>query len=189
MGAYSPCDFISDQEEFQIQQIFSRVLKAMKASGHEFEGFLFAGLMKTENGINVLEFNVRMGDPETQALFPLLKDNLLIGIQNLYDGKPLTSIERQSGLHSVHVVAVSEGYPSKKMNLGQQIKFETPDSNHLKLYFSGVQFKDNNLINSGGRVFGVTALADSKNKARDLAYTAMKKNDFSGMYYRKDIAE
>lgn len=173
MGAFSPCDFLTPLDEMEIQHIFQKTLQQLP----QYQGFLFAGLMKTDQGMAVIEFNVRMGDPETQALLPRLNSDF---VQLILE--PHTKCELKNEA-AVHVVMTSEGYPSKQMSLGHRIQIANPQS----FYFSGVQEKNGYLINSGGRVLGVTATAPQRQKAREQAYAKISQTDFTGAYYRKDI--
>jgi phosphoribosylamine--glycine ligase len=187
MGTFSPCDFISAAEEKQINEIFTQTLKTLKDKGMPYQGFLFAGLMKTSQGLSVLEFNVRMGDPETQSLLPRIQSDLahLILAACNHELKNQTCEFKPQA--AVHVVAVSEGYPQDKMNLGHSISYSLPTLSQL--YFSGVRSEKGELVNSGGRVFGVTALAPSKLAARTQAYQDLRKMSFTGMYFREDIGQ
>jgi phosphoribosylamine--glycine ligase len=188
MGAYSPCDFISEDDKTAIHHIFSATLKTLKGQGLPYQGFLFAGLMKTNTGLVVIEYNVRMGDPETQSLLPRIQSDLgqLIVAACKHELKNQTC--EFTNQTAVHVVAVSEGYPEAQMNLGHAIVYsEMPRA--MTLYFSGVLESGVKLLNSGGRVLGVTALADNKEQARQMAYEGLSKISFTGMYFREDIAK
>lgn len=189
MGAYSPCDFISSEDEATIHKIFAKTLQTLSKKNLSYQGFLFAGLMKTAQGIYVLEYNVRMGDPETQALLPRLKTDLLSLIVAAVKHELKNQKCEVSSAVSVHVVAVSQGYPQAQMLLQRPIS--VPPMNELKaqLYFAGVSQQAEHLVNSGGRVLGMTAVAANKAEARKQAYTDLKKTSFAGMYYREDIAE
>nr|WP_295903912.1 phosphoribosylamine--glycine ligase [uncultured Bdellovibrio sp.] len=187
MGAYSPCDFISQEDEQTIGDIFAKTLTCLEAKKMPYQGFLFAGLMKTDKGIYVLEYNVRMGDPETQALLPRIKTDLLKLIVSAVTHELKNQACELSKKASVHVVAVSQGYPQTQMLLGNPISYPEKANLVSDLYFAGVSEKQNHLVNSGGRVLGVTALADSKQAARAQAYQDMRKISFEGMYMREDI--
>lgn len=186
MGAYSPCDFLSPEEEEQIRDIFKKTLRAMHEMGFTYQGFLFAGLMKTEQGLKVLEFNVRLGDPETQALLPRLESDLADLIWAATQHELKNQQCELSGMTSVHVVAVSEGYPQSPMKLGKKISWPQAGT-QTSLYFASVKKEGVALLNSGGRVLGVTALALSKSEARQKAYADIKRISFEGMYLREDI--
>lgn len=181
MGAYSPCHFIDQKDEKEIENIFQKTLQTLENQNLSFQGFLFAGLMKTNEGLAVIEFNVRMGDPETQALLPRLKTNLLDIILEKTNKCDVSSDQ------SVHVVVVSSGYPGSAMQLGHKIQMQNDFYRKNLVYFSGVKAKDGALINSGGRVVGVTALDKSVQSAREKAYKLVEQVHFEGAYYRRDI--
>lgn len=184
MGAYSPCDFLDDGDRQALHHIFTRTLQTLQARGQHYEGFLFAGLMKTASGIQVLEFNVRLGDPETQALLPRLQDDLLALIVQARDRQLQAGAAATHADCAVHVVASSQGYPQDQMLLGQRITLPADLSG---ITFAGVASLDGQLVNSGGRVLGAAALAATRTQARVLAYRRLAGVDFTGMYHRPDI--
>ena len=188
MGAYSPCDFLTVDDHHQIHSLFQKTLKTMVDTDVPFQGFLFAGLMKTAKGIYTLEFNVRMGDPETQALLPRLKTDLLSVIDKALNHDLSTQEIEHVDESSVHVVMVSQGYPEKQMLLGKKLTLPLASSD-AKVFFAGVSGDQDGLFNSGGRVLGVTALAKTKEDARKKAYQEIKRFQFEGCYYREDIAQ
>ena len=188
MGAYSPCDFISAEDEANISKYFAQTLTTLKKIKMPYQGFLFMGLMKTSEGLSVLEYNVRMGDPETQALLPRLRSDLLEVISKSVRHELKNAKLEHHPLASVHVVVTSEGYPEARMNLGHTI--EVPEKTNLgQVYYAGVGLKDTQLVNTGGRVLGVTSLGETRQHAREKAYQVVKKIKFTGHYYRQDIAE
>jgi len=187
MGAYSPCDFITAEDENTIRSIFAKTLACLADKKMPYQGFLFAGLMKTEKGLYVLEYNVRMGDPETQALLPRIESDLLKLIVSAVTHELQGQGCELSAQNSVHVVAVSEGYPQAKMSLGHEISYPPLREMKSRLYFAGVSKAQKSLVNSGGRVLGVTALAPSRETAREMAYADIAKISFAGMYLRQDI--
>lgn len=184
MGSYSPCDFLEPEDFPKVESIFKNVLTELAAQGLNYEGFLFAGLMKTREDLFVLEFNVRMGDPETQSLLPRVREDLLEMILQARDGKLSSGWSENSSEYAVHVVATSKGYPFKDMLLGQTIHLPSDFKNIL---FAGVSKAQEDLVNSGGRVLGVTAIAATKAEARSKAYSEIADVFFEGVYYRKDI--
>ncbi|XGC80119.1 phosphoribosylamine--glycine ligase [Bdellovibrio bacteriovorus] len=187
MGAFSPCDFITKEDAETIHQIFDKTLNSLHEKNLSYQGFLFAGLMKTAKGLYVLEYNVRMGDPETQALMPRIQSDLLELISAATRHELATKNCKLSEKVSVHVVAVSKGYPEANMLLGAELNL--PPKLNTQLYFAGVSEKNQKLVNSGGRVLGVTALASSKESARMQAYEDIQKIAYEGMYFRKDIGQ
>jgi phosphoribosylamine--glycine ligase len=189
MGAYSPCDFITPEDEINIRSYFQKTLECLIKKDLSYHGFLFMGLMKTSKGLYVLEYNVRMGDPETQALMPRLESDLAVLIQASTQHELKKHTCQLSNLTSVHVVAVSKGYPQNDMLLYQKITYKVPSESLGHLYFAGVCGKDGDLVNSGGRVLGVTSLANTKAEARAKSYKAMQDIHFEGLYKREDIAQ
>jgi phosphoribosylamine--glycine ligase len=188
MGAYSPCDFISADEEAEISKYFAQTLATLKKQKMPYQGFLFMGLMKTPQGLSVLEYNVRMGDPETQALMPRLRSDLLAVISKSVRHELGNMKLEHHPLASVHVVVASEGYPNARMNLGNTIQAPA-SSSRGEVYYAGVGLKDGKLVNTGGRVLGVTSLGETRKQAREKAYQIIKEIKFTGQYYRQDIAE
>ena len=203
MGAYSPCEFLTKEDILFIKnEIFKKTLSAMKELDCPFSGFLFAGLMKTSQGIKVIEFNVRMGDPETQALFPLINEDLvpwLMAVASrelaLFKKVQLRSEMQLSTMCSVHVVVAAHGYPGlsgEKIQNGDVIQFSS-DFNLSQLeniYFAGVKENSHkDLVTNGGRILGVTSLAETYTYARLKTYEQIEKISIEKMQYRKDIAQ
>jgi phosphoribosylamine--glycine ligase len=175
MGAYSPCDFLTPEDEIEVLNIFKKSLKVLKDQNTPFSGFLFAGLMKTAEGLYILEFNVRMGDPETQALLPRIKsdflDLLVKAAKVQLKGQKVEFFDQ----NSVHVVAVSGGYPTNQMILGKEIHAPQSTAEGTQLFFAGVTEQHGQLVNTGGRVLGVTAVAETRSQAREMAYRERSK--------------
>lgn len=203
MGTVSPRDWPSAmQKAFIEKEIMQQVVSAMKSEGTPFSGILFAGLMvgsDTTDNINVLEFNTRFGDPETQVLLPLLDQDPLPYFMAAAEGN-LSSIPSNEHLklkentYGVHVVMSSGGYPSFDNNnllLNQDINIpNNTDANNCFIFFAGVKEKScGQLINSGGRVLGVTALGESIDNARAKAYQLIDRIHFEGAHWRKDIGK
>jgi phosphoribosylamine--glycine ligase len=194
MGGYSPHDFPSNSaKEFINDRVFKATVDGMKQRGTPFKGILFAGLMIEDDTVQVIEFNTRFGDPETQILLPLLESDLVELFLAAAQGKLADAKTPQfSNKTAVHVVMVSEGYPKTfgtGMRLGEEITF--PDTlltgENPRLFFAGVKKQDGKWLNNGGRVLGVTALGDSLEAARTLAYQAASTIHFKGAHWRKDI--
>ena len=193
MGCYTPKSWPGKELEARInEEVMLPVLKGMEQEGSPFQGTLFAGLMIDGNDINALEFNIRFGDPETQTLLPLLEGNLtkaLIGCsQGNLGGETLTL----SSKSSVHVVMASGGYPTvgrSSLDVGHAINWDpNENSDDAKIFFAGVNKGEEGLVNSGGRVLGVTALGSNVADARERAYRILAKISFQGNHWRKDIA-
>ncbi|NLJ85520.1 MAG: phosphoribosylamine--glycine ligase [Firmicutes bacterium] len=190
MGAYSPVPVVDEALREQIfTSILSPTLRALRCEGMEYTGVLYAGLMLTESGPKVIEFNCRFGDPETQAILPRLKTDLAELLLSTCHGSldALGPIEWDSRA-CICIVAASKGYPGS-YETGFPIRGleEVEDQRDVLVFHAGTAIHDGQLVTAGGRVLGVSALGSDIRSARDLAYEAIGKIDFSGMYYRKDI--
>ena len=189
MGAYSPAPVVdAEVQERTMREIIHPVIKAMREEGNKYRGILYAGLMISEDGPKVLEFNVRLGDPETQPVLPLLKTDLIIPINACIDGElGDVKLDWSEGA-SVCVVLTSGGYPGK-YEKGKEIsgldKVSRDDG--IYVFHAGTLKKNTTLITNGGRVLGVTAVGKSIKEAIDKAYGAAGKIHFDEVYYRKDI--
>ncbi len=191
MGAYSPAPVITPEIEKQIlEKIMYPTLKGMKAEGREMRGFLYAGLMIGPKGINVLEFNVRMGDPETQPIMRRLESDLLQHMLDILDGKIDSVQPVWSDRWSIGVVMASKGYPGKYEKgfeiTGIEKAEEDPD---IVVFHAGTDLKDGKLVTAGGRVLTVTATGDTLVEAKEKVYKAVEKINFEGAHYRKDIGD
>ncbi len=192
MGAYSPVPYVSVETEIE-EKVFRPVLKLMNEDGSPFRGFLFAGLMMTQSGPKVLEFNVRLGDPETQVLLPRLNEDLFEVIMAAADGRLREAFPdglRWSPANALHVVKAAAGYPGID---GVAIRSGDPvigNSKHL-VFYSGVTSSNgqSSLETSGGRVLGMTVMADDLKAARVLAYEAITEVNFEGAQWRTDIGK
>ena len=191
MGAYAPAPIATPELMAKVQtQVLEPAIAALKARGIDYRGCLYAGLMITPEGVpKVVEFNCRLGDPETQAVLPLLDTNLDDLLMACIEGNlanfPPLKWKNQS---SVCVVMAAGGYPDK-VDTGQFItgigKAEDMDA---FVFQSGTKLKNNALVTNGGRVLGVTALGDDIKSAIANVYSAIEFVAYDGMYYRKDIA-
>jgi len=191
MGAYAPVSFLSQEIYDKIQNsIVIPTLSAMKRLGREFSGLLYFGLIITENGPKVIEYNCRFGDPETQAVLPLLEGDfarLLFSVASGKLDKSLISVKRDK--FAVSVVAASKGYPGKyekgKIITGLD---EITDS-EIFVFHAGTKKVDNQIYTNGGRVLAVTSVGNTIDEARKKAYENLSKINFEGIYFRTDIAE
>jgi phosphoribosylamine--glycine ligase len=194
MGTYCPApigtaEILADAEE----NIFVPIVHAMKRSRNPFNGVLFAGLMLTNQGSRVLEFNARFGDPETQVVMMRLKSDLLVLLEAVATGT-LSSLPDDAVQFdprpAVCVVLASGGYPGKyevgKMITGLEAVAEMPD---VKVFHAGTKLNGERIVTDGGRVLGVTALGADLAQAKARAYEAVQKIQFAGMHYRTDIAD
>ena len=190
MGAYSPTSIIDDALAKKIQEkIIDKTIQAMKNEGISFKGFLYAGIMISNNEPYVLEYNVRMGDPECQPITMRMDFDLYDYFVASVDGKlssmPPTSWKHQS---AVCVVLASEGYPESYVKNEEISGFDSV-SNNTHIFHSGTKKLDGKILSNGGRVLGVTALGDSLESAITNAYTAAEKISWPHKYYRKDIGQ
>ena len=191
MGAYSPVPHISEEFISQVvKNVMEPVVRAMKAEGRLYKGVLYAGLMLTADGPSILEFNARFGDPETQVILPRLKSDLVDVMEAVVDGKLADCPVEWHAANAVCVVMASEGYPGSYPK-GKVISGldELSDLSDVVVFHAGTAKKDGRVVTSGGRVLGVTALADDLKAARDKAYAAVEKISFSGVQYRHDIGD
>jgi phosphoribosylamine--glycine ligase len=192
MGAYSPTPLVTDKMLSEVEEkILVPTIHQMKRSRRPFKGILYAGLMITGQGMKVLEYNVRFGDPECQPLLMRLKSDLLDLIDATIDGR-LDEIAppEWDPRPAVCVVMASEGYPGK-YERGQPIRgleeaAKLPD---VKVFHAGTATSGGHVVTDGGRVLGVTALGSSISAAKLQAYTAVKCIRFAGGWCRKDISD
>ncbi len=188
MGAYSPNPFVNAQMEKEIKEkIIERTIKALAEEGILYRGFLYAGIMLTSKGPMVLEFNVRLGDPEAQPLLMRVKGDFLEKLLEFYEGKEV-SLEIDERC-SLCVVLASKGYPEKPQ-VGKEI-YGLGDlkEEDVVVFHAGTELSGEKLITTGGRVLNVCAWGKSLREARDRTYRAVEKIHFEGMHYRKDIGE
>ncbi|MBA4718800.1 MAG: phosphoribosylamine--glycine ligase [Nitrosopumilus sp.] len=188
MGAYSPTPIIDDVLAKKIQEkIIDKTIQAMKNEGILFKGFLYAGIMIKNNEPYVLEYNVRMGDPECQPITMRMDFDLYDYFVASVDGKlssmPSTSWKNQS---AVCVVLASEGYP-ESYPTNEEISGFDSVSDESYVFHAGTKKLDGKILSNGGRVLGVTALGDSLDSAITNAYAAAEKISWSHKYCRKDI--
>ena len=192
MGAYSPTPLVDDEMLHWIEEhVLVPTVHAMKRMRRPFRGVLYAGLMITNQGPKVLEYNARFGDPECQPLLMRLKTDLVDVLEAAADGR-LDEIEslEWDPRPAVCVVMASEGYPGSYTK-GHPIRGlaeagEVPD---VKVFHAGTALRDGQVVTSGGRVLGVTALGSSIPNAKLQAYTAVKKIRWDGAWCRKDISD
>ncbi len=191
MGCYSPSAFLTDEEAGEImERIVKPTLAGMKKEGRRYKGFLYTGLMITSDGPKVLEFNCRMGDPETQVIIPRIESDIVPYLEAAADERLDTMSEMKiSDYAAVTVIMASHGYPGKA-DTGYVIEGieNAEEMDGVEIFFAGVALKDSRIVNSGGRVLAVTASGGTISQARERAYKATKKISFKGAYYRRDIA-
>jgi phosphoribosylamine--glycine ligase len=192
MGAYCPTPLVTDQLLQRVEEkILVPTIHQMKRSRRPFRGVLYAGLMVTGQGLEVLEYNVRFGDPECQPLLMRLKSDLLELLEATVDGRlDEVSPPQWDPRPAVCVVMASEGYPNK-YEIGQSIRGleDAARLEDVKVFHAGTALRDGQVVTSGGRVLAVTALGSSISAAKLQAYTAVKSIRFSGAWCRKDISD
>lgn len=191
MGAVSPADNWSSAMQTQIERrIMEPLLGGLREEGIGFRGLLFPGLMIDGTVARVLEFNCRFGDPETQAILPRMKSDLLPLLLAAADGNLADCDVQWDERTAVTVVLSSAGYPGKYES-GKWISGldEAAKMAGVQIFHAGTRRVNNEVVTAGGRVLAVTALGDSRQKARDLAYEAASRIHFEGSHYRRDIAQ
>ena len=186
MGVVAPNPWYTPQMADRcMKEIFRPTVEAMNAEGRTFRGCLYFGLMITENGPKVIEYNCRFGDPETQVVLPLLESDLLTIMEATADGR-LDEVEvKFSDRYSCCVVMASGGYPvSYEKGFPLDIG---PMDEGVEVFIAGAKLEEGRLVTSGGRVLGVTAMADSLEGAIQKAYANVEKIHFEKAFYRHDI--
>lgn len=186
MGTFAPAQFYGEKTAKEVmEKIMLPTMYAMNAEGRTFKGVLYFGLMKTKNGMKVIEYNSRFGDPETQVILPMLKTDLMEVFQAVTDERlSEIKLEWEEGA-CVCVVVASGGYP-EAYTKGKEITFGDLEEDII-VYHAGTSEKDGKIVTSGGRVLGVCAKGKTLEDARKKAYTNVEKIYFEEMYYRKDI--
>lgn len=188
MGAYAPAPLVTPELMAKIQKdIFQPFLKGIAAEKFDYRGIIYFGIMVTPTGPQVLEFNVRFGDPETQVILPLLDTDLVDIFMAVAEQRLADVAVKWKPKHSLCLVLASEGYPGSyakgKVISGLQAKQNAT----AKVYHAGTEKNGNDVVTSGGRVLGVTAIADTLEAAKDAAYQANSKISFEGKIFRRDI--
>jgi len=184
MGSYAPVPWInSDLIKKCLKLIFKPLLSELEKNNLKYEGFLYGGLILVNNEPYVLEFNVRLGDPEAQVILPIIGFSLL----DLKDGKNIKVYDEKeySEKKAVCVVLASKGYP-EKYEVGKEINIK--ETKETIIFHAGTSFRDGKLVTSGGRVLNVVGLGKSFKEAREKVYKDIQNIFFENMYYRKDIA-
>lgn len=189
MGTFSPSRLYSAEIADEcMNNIFLPTVAAMAKEGRPFKGVLYFGLMMTPNGVKVIEYNARFGDPETQVVLPRLKTDL-VDIMNAVIDEKLDEIEIEwDNGAAVCVIMASGGYPVKYKS-GYEITGidEAEKSNNIKVFHAGTKKDGEKYLTAGGRVIGVTAVSDNLDNAISDAYKAVEKIHFTDAHYRKDI--
>lgn len=189
MGTFSPSPFYTEEiDKYCKEHIYQKTVDAMKAEGREFKGIIFYGLMLTNTGVKVLEYNARFGDPETQVVLPRMENDIVDVFEACIDGT-LDKIDLKfEDNAAVCVVLASDGYPleyEKGKKISGLENFESKDD--LYCFHAGTKKVGDDIVTNGGRVLGITAKAATLNEARQRAYEATKLVYFDNKYMRNDI--
>jgi phosphoribosylamine--glycine ligase len=187
MGVVAPNTYVTSEimDSF-VKDIMNPTLNGLKAENMKFNGVIFFGLMITEKGIYSLEYNMRLGDPETQAILPLMENDFLEVLEMCIDGR-LNEVEmRWKDKTACCVVGVSGGYP-ESYNKG----YEITGISHVEdlVFIAGAKVEEGKMITSGGRVINIVSLEENLVEARERAYNSIEKINFENMYFRKDIGK
>ena len=187
MGTVAPNPYYTkDVADVCMETIFLPTIAAMNAEGRTFKGCLYFGLMITPNGPKVIEYNCRFGDPETQVVLPLLESDLLTVMQATTNGTLAETEVKFKDAHACCVIMASAGYP---VSYEKGYEITLPDEAADSVYVAGAAEKDGKLLTSGGRVLGVTAVADSLPAAIDAAYAKVAHVHFDNQFFRHDIGQ
>lgn len=186
MGTFAPAPFYGEKTAQEVmEKIMRPTVYAMNAEGRTFKGVLYFGLMKTKDGMKVIEYNSRFGDPETQVILPMLKTDLMEIFEAVVDERlDEVKVEWENGA-CVCVVLASGGYPTAYQK-GKEIEIGALEED-ITLCHAGTKRKDGKLVTDGGRVLGVCAKGATLDEARQKAYGGVEKISFESMHYRKDI--
>ncbi len=185
MGTVAPNPYYTPAlAEECMRTIFLPTIAAMNAEGRTFKGCLYFGLMLTADGPKVIEYNCRFGDPETQVVLPLLESDLLTVMQATTNGTLADTEVKFRDAHACCVIMASAGYP-QSYEKGFEMTIPALVAPHV--YVAGAKLADGKLLTDGGRVLGVTAVADTLEKAMDASYGLVKQVAFANAYYRRDI--
>ena len=184
MGAYTGLPFIdAEDEKFALENVLQRTADAMVAEGCPLSGVLYGGLMKTPDGIKVIEFNARFGDPETEAVLPLLDSDILDVFESVASGTPAKPLKWSTDI-TMGVVMASKGYPGS-YSKGFEIDCSSVSE---RVFHMGTAVRDGKLVTAGGRVLMVVSRASSIREAKDKVYAAVSSVKCDNLFYRSDIA-
>jgi phosphoribosylamine--glycine ligase len=189
MGACSPSRSLDSVRLNEIrEQVLEPFLPGIQAEGLDFRGLLFPGLMLTKQGPRVLEFNCRFGDPETQAILPRLKTDIVDLLEATIEGRLHTQNPEWDSRAAVCVVMASGGYPGS-YETGKSISGldRAEETSGVTVFHAGTQRTEDRVVTAGGRVVGITAMGATVSDAREAAYQAVEKVQFDGCHFRRDI--
>lgn len=184
MGAYSPVPIITDEDiEYSLEKIMKPTAAGMVAEGCPFTGVLYGGLMKTPQGVKVIEFNCRFGDPETEVVLPRLETDIYDIFSAVADGSPIPEI-KWSDKVTMGFVMASKGYPGD-YEKGHEI--DIPSFGDVRVFHMGTALKDGKIMTSGGRVLMVVGFGDNLQEAHDKALEAVESIKCDNLFFRRDI--
>ena len=185
MGTVAPNPYYTDAIAAEcMEKIFIPTINAMNSEGRTFKGCLYFGLMLTEKGPKVIEYNCRFGDPETQVVLPLLESDLLTVMMATTNGTLSETPVKFSDKNACCVIMASKGYPE---SYEKGYKMDIPEELSNNVFVAGAKFDGGQIVTNGGRVLGAVAVEDTLEKAIDTAYSYVDKIHFDNAYFRKDI--
>jgi phosphoribosylamine--glycine ligase len=185
MGTVAPNPYYTKEIADEcMKTIFLPTIEAMNKEGRTFKGCLYFGLMLTEKGPKVIEYNCRFGDPETQVVLPLLESDLLTVMQATTNGTLRETEVKFRNNYACCVIMASKGYPQ---SYEKGYEMTIPAEIEKNVYVAGASLKDGKLLTNGGRVLGATAIADTLPEAIKASYAMVEKISFGNAYYRHDI--
>ncbi len=188
MGAYTPVDFVTDDILLEINEnIIKKTLDGIKKENIYYNGFLYFGIILTKDGAKLLEYNVRLGDPETEVLLPAMKSSLTKLILDSLDGNLKDSKIEFDNRYFIDLVLASKGYP-ENYETGKAISIDN-DFNYYdnKIFYSAVKYINGEFLTDGGRVMNLVVSGETLEEASEKLYKSAEKINFEGIYYRKDI--
>ena len=189
MGSFTPVDgFGVERVQAVVDSVIKPILRCLADDGTPYVGFIYAGLVLTPSGPKVLEFNCRLGDPETQVILPVLSSDLLSLIVACIEGSASAVNSRWSDQSAVNVVLASRGYPEAPVS-GDEIAGLGTDSDETLIFHGGTRIEAGRTLTNGGRVLNVVGMGDDIPTARERAYARAGAISFAGKQYRKDIAQ
>ncbi|HEM4557488.1 TPA: phosphoribosylamine--glycine ligase [Streptococcus suis] len=186
MGAYAPVPHLPQNVvDTAVDTIVKPILEGMIAEGRSYLGVLYAGLILTEQGPKVIEFNARFGDPETQIILPRLTSDFAQNIDDILHKRPTQLTWLDSGV-TLGVVVASNGYP---LDYEKGVELPAKTEGDITTYYAGARFADNSraLLSNGGRVYMLVTTADTVQEAQEKIYSELKNQDTTGLFYRTDI--
>jgi phosphoribosylamine--glycine ligase len=188
MGAYAPVPWFGEEERGRVSEtIVNPTLAGMEKEGNPYTGVLYLGLMRTERGPIVLEFNVRFGDPETQVLLPLIESDLFDVLHRAAAGEQPERLELWDDRSAATVVMAASGYPGSYAKGYNITGVEDVHADNAVVFHAGTTWEGSKLVTSGGRVLAVTGWGRGLRDALDVAYAGVGSIEFEGAYWRKDI--